>query len=248
MLSPCTVWINPSDGVVRKKNESQFNNLRFVSMIHDDKTALGYMMSMRYPASTNITLKGDIPNSWEQWDVPEISVCDIIDKCCKELEGLLSIGEIDGSQRLWIPRKEQSQRMRHIVPYAGFSISPRGINPVGAPKDVIECITQVVAGVYAIVEKNTVASIKNKEKKRLASVRVKKMNTCFDIISRRQNVAEASIISSYSEPSSTTALRLFYLYDVLGKELTHYICDSIYYSLYEDQLHSVEESLYILSS
>lgn len=246
LIEPCTVWINPSDGVIRKKDESTYDNSRFVSMIHEDKTALGYMMSMRYPAATTTVLQGDIPSFWSQWDIPKIDSQDIIDKCCTQLDGLSSLGEIEGSERLWIPRKEQSKRMRHIASYAGFSISVKGINSLGCPENIIDCISQVVAGIYAIIEKTTIASIRSKDKKSVAPTRMKKMNACFDILTRRENIAEISIISSYSEPSATTALRLFYLYDVLGKELTHDICDAVYYTVCEEQLYSIEESMNII--
>lgn len=246
VLVPCTVWINPSDGVVRKKDESTYDNSRFVSMIHEDKTALGYMMSMRYPAATTTVLQGEIPSFWSQWDIPEIDSQDIIDQCCTKLDGLSSLEEIKGSERLWVPRKEQSKRMRHIASYAGFSVSVKGITSLGSPQSVVDCITQVVAGIYAIIEKTTIASIRSKDKKSVAPTRMKKMNACFDILTRRENIAEISIISSYSEPSSTTALRLFYLYDVLGKDLTHEICDSIYYAVCEEQLYSIEESMNII--
>lgn len=238
-----TVWINSSDGVVRKTEDRCYNNNSFVDMIHQDKTALGYMMSMRYPTSTTTRLLGDgIPPSWSQWDIPELSASEIISDVSNQLSSW-DIEEIDGMQRLWVPRKEQSQRLRAISRFAGFSVTPRGIVSCGVPQGLIDCITQVVAGVYAIIERNTIASIRSKNKTSVSSARVKKMNTCFDIVSRRDRVAEAVIISSYSEPSATTALRLFYLYDVLGKDLAHHICDGVYYGLFEDQLYSIEESM-----
>lgn len=240
-----TVWINPSDGVVRKDSDGSYNNRRFVKMIHEDKTALGYMMSMRYPTETTTRLKGDIPDFWSPWDIPDLATSDIIQQCCDKIDGLKSIGEIDGSERLWIPRKEQSKRMRHIALYSGFSVTTHGIISKGAPDTLIDCISQVVAGVYAIVEKNTVASIRDKNKTSVSPARMKKMNACFDIVSRRDRVAEVGIISSYAEPSSTTVLRLFYLYDILGRDTTHEICDSIYYDMFEEQLYSIEESMHI---
>lgn len=240
-----TIWINPSDGVVRKDSDGTYNNKRFVQMIHEDKTALGYMMSMRYPTTTTTRLNGDIPDFWSQWDIPDVDTGDIIQQCCDKVEGLKSIGEIQGSERLWIPRKEQSRRMRHIALYAGFSVTTHGIISKGAPDTLIDCIAQIVAGAYAIVEKNTVASIRDRSKTSVSPARMKKMNACFDIVSRRDRVAEVGIISSYAEPSSTTVLRLFYLYDILGRERTHEICDSVYYGMFEDQLYSIEESVQI---
>lgn len=242
-IEQCTVWINPSDGVVRRGQDGTYNNERFVQMIHDDKTALGYMMSMRYPTSTKTQLRGDIPDFWSQWDVLDMDTNEIVQACCKDLEGLASLNEIKGSERLWVPRKEQSQRMRHIALHAGFSVTTHGIISKGAPNTLLDCISQVVAGVYAIIEKNTVASIRDKNKTSVSPARLKKMNACFDIVSRRDRVAEVGIISSYAEPASTTVLRLFYLYDILGREATHKICDAIYYGMFEDQLFSVEESM-----
>ena len=73
-IDKCSVWINPSDGVVRKGHDGSYNNERFVKMIHDEKTALGYMMSMKYPAATTTKLGGNIPNFWHRWDILNISL------------------------------------------------------------------------------------------------------------------------------------------------------------------------------
>lgn len=241
------VWVNPSDGVVEKNDNGDYDNTHFVSLIHADKTALGYMMSMRYPTSTTITLKGDIPDFWSQWDIPDMSEEDIAEKCCSMLNGVMSIGELRGDERLWVPRKKQSERMRHISRYSGFSVTAKGIVSNGVPKTFLDCISQSVAGIYSIIEKNTIASIRDSSKTSISPARLKKMNACYDIMHRRNTISDVTLISSYAEPASTTALRIFYLYAIIGKKKTHSIIDTIYYTVFEEQLFSVEESMQIVT-
>ena len=241
------VWATPGDGIIRPTEKpNQYTNESFVSLVHEDNTALGYMMSSRFPTPTTITLMSGIPSSWVRYNTLS-SDEELIESSINFLLPSTSIGEIDGSERLWVPKRKQSQRLRHIAPFAHMKVSPQGIQSKGTPESIIKLLSSVVAGVYMIVEKSTVSSITKKLNFSISTSRKTKMNTAYDIVSRRNRVAESCLIASYAEPSTTTALRLFYLYEVLGVERTHRLCDRVYYSLYEDQLFSIEEIMSTIS-
>lgn len=238
-----SVWVTPSDGVIEKIDDTHYSNSNFVSMIHSDTSSLGYMMSSQFPTPTSITLRGDIPPSWVQWHIPTMSDDDIADSVIQRLSSMNDIPEIPGNERLWIPKKKQSQRIRHIAPMAFFSVTSRGIISQGIPPSVIDALASIVAGVYMIVERATIASIKSKQKTTVSPSRKTKITTAYDIISSRHHVATSSLISVYAEPSTTTAMRLFYVSCVLGVERTHKICDMVYYTVCEEQLFSIEETM-----
>lgn len=242
------VWVTPSDGVVYKKNgeDNVFTNEKFVQEVSKDKSAIGYMMASSFPAETTITLSKGVPESWVKWAIPED-----VDMCFTECEKIISqhekLPEIPGGDRLWIPRKDQSIRIRHILKYANFIVSPRGIKSNGIPKTINDTIVSTVYSIYAMVEKSTIASIQSRKRNHVSPKRLSNMLAAYDIVSRRKNIADVLMITSYAEPSTTASLRFYYLTTILGLDNTHRICDRLYYGFFETQLYSIEETLSMIS-
>ena len=73
------------------------------------------------------------------------------------------------------------------------------------------------------------------------------MLAAYDIISRRKNVSDVLMISSYAEPSMTSSLRFYYLATIMGRENINWLCDKLYYGFFEEQLYSVEETLSLIN-
>lgn len=231
------VWIVPNIGVVERVGDNTFSNEEYVEEISRDLSPMGRLMHLSYPTTTTITLQGDIPPHWVEWDVMDE----------EDIDNTLTLGgfpqEIPGDKRLWIPRGEQSKRMRSIAPHAFFTPTPRGFTNSGVPPTIADNFSAIIHGIYMIIEKNTVASIKDKTKTTLPSSRTKKVFSVSDILHEKSNIADVCLVSAYTEPSTTTMQRIHYLAGVYGSGKIKEMIDSSYLDYCEEQVFSVEEAV-----
>lgn len=234
------VWIVPNIGLVEKTGDKSFNNDTYVGEIHADSTPMGNLMRLSYPTTTNIKIVAETPPHWVQWEPQPLNTLG------ESITHAVMPEEIPGDTRLWVPRGEQSQRTRSIARAALFHTTPRGIVDKGIPHSIEENFASIIYGLYMLVEKNTVASIKDKKKTSVSGGRMKKMLAVADIIVQRENIVDVCLVSGYTEPSSTLMQRIYYMAGVYGVNATKKAIDDVYFTHFEEQAYSVEEMMSIM--
>lgn len=229
-------WITPGEGVVTsvEGKENVFNNSNFVNIISKDESPVAKLLLSSHPFPTTITLKGDIPPSWKEFIKEEINIENILNMMNNPLK------DVSPKKRLMLTRAEISDRVNILAKIGGLKVTPRGITDEGIGETPQEAFEKIVHAIALVIEKNSTASLKNKNR-HVSSERKVKILRIIDIIENKENVINAVTSNSYVEPSPTIAARFYSLATLYGIEETNNIINTIYYNVYKNNVNSIVE-------
>lgn len=233
-------WLTKSDGVVNNIGENRYSNSCFVEAVRSDDSPMGKLMQSRFPTETVITMLGDTtPDHWVRWDNRPLNV-PLIDKMMVEFT------EVPATDRLHLSRGDISTRTREVMSAARMTVTPRGIKNNSGPLTPEELASSIVHGVYHMVEKHTLASMKSQNSPLSADKRVR-FHSAREILTERRNVLDIALLNSYIEPSPTMMSRAYHLGAVYGMGMVHAVINDVYHRHYRDQVESVKACLPELS-
>lgn len=230
-------WVTPADGVLEEINsaEHKYGNSSFIEEIEFDTSSMSKLMSSKYPSETTITLKAEPPSYWKKWVKVPINTSDI-----EDIINVEEIDEIPPEKRLYVTRNEVSQRTRLIMKKSYMKVSTKGIESQGIPDTTAETFATLVNMCYFMIEKNTIANMKDINSK-LSNDRIRRYSTIMDTISKRGNVLSISLMSAYTEPSSTMMDRTYFLAALYGTSTVNAMVNDLYYRNYYQQVESITQ-------
>lgn len=232
-------WVTPADGVLEEiDNDNQYytyTNHRFIEEIQCDDSSMSKLMSSKYPSETTVTLKSHPPSYWTKWTRNPIQTSEI-EKLMKSED----IEEISPKERLYITRSDVSKRTRLIMNKCHMKVTVKGIESQGIPETTDKTFATLVNMCYFMVEKNTIANMKNSSSK-ISNDRIRRYSTIMEIISRRENILSTSLMSAYTEPSSTMLDRMYFLSALYGSSTVNAMVNDLYYRNYYQQVDSITQ-------
>lgn len=224
------MWITQSEGIIRREENGVYTNEQFVHSISEDTSDMGSFIQSFYSTPTNITLTGDIPDSWIQWSDTWSTKGDYGDFTFPQ--------EIHGADRLILTRYRSSNRVRMILDGAGFHVVGRSIRQQGLPHTPDDAVRSIVNVLRYSVEKQTTGNMKKIDKKRISSAKIASISKVYNIVSRYDNIISCLYGNMYVEPILGTIKNLYFLHNATGENIIQHIND-IYYKTCSDQVESV---------
>lgn len=230
-----TIWITKGEGLLKKVEENTYSNEDFVSAVYEDSTPIGHYMQSQFPSPVTVkTPPGVIPTSWSCWESSKVVVDDVI-------KNIDLPGEINYDDRLWVTKSKQSDRIRHIMNNANFVVSPRGIKDQGIPHSVNETIASVIYVLYYLLEKNTTAFIKSKDKLNISANKKNAICNAHKIFQGHEDVTSVILGSMYVEPSPTVIKRIYALKSVIGSYAVDAMLNDIYLKVCHEQVEEIDK-------
>lgn len=232
-------WVTPADGVLEQMDGqtlySKYTNRTFIEEIQFDDSSMGKLMSSKYPSETEVILKSNPPKYWVKWEKNPIKISNI-----EKIINSEKISEIEPEERLYVTRNKVSKRTRYIMNKSYMRVTPKGIESQGIPNTVDETFASLVNMCYFMVEKNTIANMKSPNSK-ISNDRIRRYSEIMDIISQRENILLTSLMSAYTEPSSTMLNRSYFLSALYGSSTVNAILNDLYYRNYSQQVESITQ-------
>ena len=226
------VWVSKADGVI-KNNGADYSNEEFVNTILNDTTSMGKFMSTIFPSPTKIVLNGSTPASWIPWEVPErIEI--------EKINISNTLEEIPFEKRMFVSRGELSSRVRALGDICHYSVSYKGITDSGVPDNIYSTIESIVNICYALVERNTTASLSSQKRK--ASPLKRSKYAATEELIKTSSVIDLALLESYSEPSIALMKRFYCLASIYGSDNIKAIVNEVYANSYKRQIDSVISS------
>ena len=235
------IFLTKSAGVMDKMGDSRYSNERFIDFIRQDTCSSGKFMSAFYSAPLEIRLPtNEIPGSWSKWEIHELKIPDIEDTLEND-DFKISVPEIPGEERLFIPRGALFKRKREIIPKANMKVVARGIKGDLIPKDINACFCSIINGVYFLVEDYTTASLSNSSRTSMSSDRMSKFIKLCEILDDDSVLfINIALLNSYVEPSTTMVKRFYYLSFIYGMEECDRLLRKVYKDRFAEQINSIK--------
>lgn len=226
------VWLTRVDGVVSEVEPGVYTNDRFVTAIRSDDTPMGKLMHSRFPSPTTIkTMNGEPSQHWIKWEDKPLDM-DVVNSMMVDFE------EIKPEDRLHLTRGVISSRTREVMSAADMTVTARGIRDDSMMTSPEQVLVTVVHGVYHMVEKHTLASMKNSTSV-LSTSKKTRFRVTHDILTEHGNVLDVALLSSYIEPSPTLMSRAYHLGALYGMGMIHAVINNTYHRHYHAQVSSV---------
>lgn len=224
------IWATKNDGLLLKHDTKMYDNELFVDTIRDDTGPMSLIVGADYPSPMNIHVD-TIPTAWQRWDNRDIKRIRPIDRD-KWLE------EIPAHDRLWTSRGELFSRARTLISLSGLSLKGRTIRSDGVPVSQNEALLSLLIVLYALVEKNTTASLKRRGSVTLSTDRRNKFYGVIDIL-KNGDMLDITLLS-YNNTLSTYAIKTFYyLSTIYGSEQTNTFINNKYRNLFCEQIREI---------
>lgn len=229
-----TFWITPGEGVVApvEDKENTYNNEKFVYEITHDTSPVAKLLVSSHPSVTTVKLGNGIPQSWKEFTKENIDIPRLISQTSNPLQN------IGSWERMTLSRAEISERINILANHAGLKVTPRGITDQGIGDTSSEAIIRIVHAIALVIEKNSTASLKNKNR-HVSSERKVKMNRIVNMLENKSDVIESITSNSYVEPSPTIAVRFYSLATLYGVEEINNIINDLYYEVYKENVDSI---------
>lgn len=230
-------WVTPADGVLEEIDdlEHKYDNHSFIEEINFDDSSMSKLMSSKYPSETIVTLKSEPPSYWKKWVKTPIQT-PLIEEIIKPEE----IEEIPPGERLYVTRNDVSKRTRLIMGKSHMRVTTKGVESQGIPDTTSDAFASLVNMCYFMIEKNTIANMKDNNSK-LSNDRIRRYSTIMDTVSRRENVLSTSLMSAYTDPSSTMMDRTYFLAALYGVSTVNAMVNDLYYRNYYKQVESITQ-------
>lgn len=229
------IYANRSEGVLKQIGENTFSNENFVNTIHRDGSQKSAIMKVYFPTPTTVKTLGDtIPQPWAQWDSRILS-----QESYKQAQSKLNfdLEEPSAEERLFLTRREISQRIRTFVPLAGLEVTTRGQKPNPAAESQADCLAQLVFGIYGLVEKASVGSLKKKTAK-LATERKKVLSQVKKAL-KSDDIAGVFLSDPFSSLSLVTLKNFYSLSSLWGITKTRTMVSDLYHENFANQKEQV---------